>query len=126
MTDLRKVAEDAIRLGAEATKRPWKLSQKVPLENGNRFIQDHRSGRVARLWNGRTCRDENADFIVHAANNIEALARDWLLLDEVAKMAKDLVAHMERENEWSVYMVDVRTALEALRKHRTPAPKERT
>jgi hypothetical protein len=63
---------DALEEAANAaTQGPWIIER--DLDFGNLFIteQFNAKGRVARLWNDRTCTEENAKFI--AATNPSAI-----------------------------------------------------
>jgi len=51
-------------------------------------LKGENSGRILRMWNGRSCRDENANFIAHAHQDIPRLVQTIRDLKEKLKAAK--------------------------------------
>lgn len=82
MTHIKKVAEKAIELAGKApSKRPWNAA---PCYNNGRVTATRLADIVDDCGYSEV---EDGTFAAYACNNIEQLARDWLLLNEVAGAA---------------------------------------
>lgn len=67
------------RLAEAATKGPWLIEPGQKIDEIY-IVDAPTDGRIARMWNGRTCREANAEFIAVARNALPEL------LDEVERL----------------------------------------